>query len=195
MIKNYIFDMGNVLLSFDDDYLLSFYIDNEDDKKIVQKELLRSEEWRRADMGDISDDELLESVLKRIPERLHESASNVFLNWHHLMEPVKYAEEYIKQLKAEGKRVFVLSNAPLRFSDLEKSYPSIFSLFDGIVVSAREKAVKPDDKIYKILLERYNLNPSECFFYDDLEANIEGAKRNGIDGEIFKGDFEKYIKR
>lgn len=194
MIKNYIFDMGNVLLSFDDDYLLSVYLDNDKDRKFVHKELIHSEEWARADRGDISEEELLESVLKRMPDRLKKSAREIYLNWHLLMKPIKGAKEYVEQLKNDGKNVYVLSNAPLRFAELEKIHSDMFSLFDGIVVSARERTVKPEDKIYQILLSRYSLNPAECYFYDDLEANVEGARRNGIDGEIFKGDFTKYLR-
>ena len=116
------------------------------------------------------------------------------MNWHKLMKRIPGAVEYIKQLKSEGKKVYVLSNAPLRFAELEKLYPDIFSLFDGIVVSAREKTIKPEDRIYRILLERYNLKPEECYFYDDLQENIDAAKRNGIDGEVFTGDFTSKLK-
>ena len=58
MYKNYIFDMGNVLLGFDDDRLLSAFIDDEDDKKLIEKELIWSEEWRLGDKGLIDEDEL-----------------------------------------------------------------------------------------------------------------------------------------
>ena len=90
--------------------------------------------------------------------------------------------------------MYVLSNAPLRFSELEKLYSELFSLFDGIVVSAREKTIKPEDKIYQVLLERYSLKPEECYFYDDLQENIDAAKRNGIDGEVFMGSFLHLLK-
>jgi len=189
MYKNYIFDMGNVLLGFDDERLLSAFIEGQDDKKLVEKELIWSEEWQLGDKGLIDEDEFLSRVLARLPERIHKGATDVYLNWHKMMIPIPGALDYVRKLKKEGKKVFVLSNAPLRFSELEKLYPELFPLFDGIVVSAREKTVKPEDRIYQILLERYSLNPEECYFYDDLQVNIDAAKRNGIDGEVFKGSF------
>lgn len=194
MYKNYIFDMGNVLLGFNDERLLSAFIDDEDDKKLVEKELIWSEEWQLGDKGLIDEDEFMIRVNARLPERLHGQAELVYKNWHKMMLSIPGAFEYVKQLKGEGKRVFVLSNAPLRFSELEKLYPELFSLFDGIVVSSREKTIKPEDRIYQILLERYSLKPEECYFYDDLPVNIEAAKRNGIDGEVFKGSFLPMLK-
>ncbi|MBE6835368.1 MAG: HAD family phosphatase [Ruminococcaceae bacterium] len=194
MYKNYIFDMGNVLLGFNDERLLSAFLDDEDDKKLVEKELIWSEEWQLGDKGLINEEEFLSRVLARLPERLHEGATKVYLNWHRLMDPIPGALDYVKQLKKEGKKTYVLSNAPLRFSELEKLYPELFSLFDGIVVSAREKSIKPEDKIYRVLLERYSLNPAECYFYDDLQCNIDGAKKNGIDGEVFRGSFLHLLK-
>ena len=194
MYKNYIFDMGNVLLGFNDERLLSSFLTDEWDKKKVEQELIWSEEWQLGDKGLIDEDEFLRRVLARLPERIHEGATNVYLNWHKLMDPIPGAIDYVKQLKSEGKKVYVLSNAPLRFAELEKIYSELFSLFDGIVVSAREKTIKPEDRIYQILLERYDLKPEECYFYDDLQVNIDAAKKNGIDGEVFKGNFLPYLK-
>ena len=178
MYKNYIFDMGNVLLGFNDERLLSSFLTDEWDKKKVEQELIWSEEWQLGDKGLIDEDEFLRRVLARLPERIHEGATNVYLNWHKLMDPIPGAIDYVKQLKSEGKKVYVLSNAPLRFAELEKIYSELFSLFDGIVVSAREKTIKPE----------------ECYFYDDLQVNIDAAKKNGIDGEVFKGNFLPYLK-
>ena len=60
-------------------------------------------------------------------------------------------------------------------------------MFEGIVVSGEEKMVKPNPEIYKVLLDRYQLNPSECIFIDDRQANVDGAEKVGIKGVLFQG--------
>ena len=60
------------------------------------------------------------------------------------------------------------------------------SLFEGVVVAGIEKEVKPEPRIYHILLDRYNLKPEESIFIDDEEANIATARRLGMHGIVFK---------
>ena len=57
---------------------------------------------------------------------------------------------------------------------------------DGMVVSGYEGVQKPDERIYKILLERYNLRPEETVFFDDLIENVIAARELGIHGILFK---------
>ena len=68
-----------------------------------------------------------------------------------------------------------------------------FSLCSGIIISAYEHVLKPDKKIYRLLLERYNLNAEECFFIDDREENIIAGEKIGIKGHVLNR--EKYGTR
>lgn len=110
-----------------------------------------------------------------------------------IYKPIPACIEILKQLYKERKsnkrrhKLFVLSNMDnemMKF--LQQQYPEIFSLFDGIVYSAQIESLKPDKKIYKELLNRYNLNPKETYFIDDQEENIEGAKAVGINSILYK---------
>ena len=65
--------------------------------------------------------------------------------------------------------------------------------FEGTVVSALEKCVKPDRRLYEILLNRYDLKPEECLFIDDLRANCDGAERAGMTAYCYDGDYEKLV--
>jgi len=78
----------------------------------------------------------------------------------------------------------VLSNMSREFIDFLRRFP-VYGLFDGEVVSCEEHTVKPEPRIYEILLERYGLTPSETLFIDDREANIEAAAALGIHGFLF----------
>ena len=62
--------------------------------------------------------------------------------------------------------------------------------FDGILFSAPIHMAKPDQEIYEYFFRKFDLNPSECFFIDDLEKNTQGAKDAGMDGIIFTGDIQ-----
>ena len=63
--------------------------------------------------------------------------------------------------------------------------------FEGIVVSADLHIIKPDARIYRYLLDTYHLNPEECLFLDDVEANVEGAKAVGMQSLRFHNNYDE----
>ena len=90
-------------------------------------------------------------------------------------------------------KIYMLSNAGDQFPAVLENRP-FYPLFDGFVVSAHEKLAKPDPRIYRRLCERFDLKPEECFFIDDIEANILGAASIGMQGIVFDGDYKKARK-
>jgi HAD superfamily hydrolase (TIGR01509 family) len=102
---------------------------------------------------------------------------------------------FIKKCKNEGHRVYGLSNWDAEsFALLKKQYPELFDLFDGIVVSGEVKANKPHANIYQILLNRYQLKPENCWFIDDQQENIDGARKLGINAVRHTSSFPALIK-
>jgi|SRR4030095_11539045 len=92
---------------------------------------------------------------------------------------------FIKKCKNHGHQVYVLSNWDAEsFELLQKKYPHLFSLFDGIIISGNVNALKPDKKIYQTLITRYELNPEDCWFIDDQQENINAARELGINGVV-----------
>ena len=189
MIKNIILDMGNVLLVYDPELYVE-KLCRKEAREIILKELFLGPDWPKQDLGLIDKPELFELVSKRVPEAFHEDLKNVIFGWSKYMKPVKGASEFLLRMKAAGYRLFVLSNAGFDFHDY---FPSAYDigLFDGIVVSCDRHFIKPDPKIYRYLLETYELDPSECLFIDDMQRNIDGAEACGIRGCLFTGDFNK----
>lgn len=190
MIKNVIFDMGNVLLSYNPDVCLRRFVEREEDRKIIKKELFEGPEWAEGDLGLLTDEGRFDRVSKRVPERLHEELKRCAVDWPVCMDAVSGAKEFLSYVKEKGYKIFVLSNASSSFYDY---FPEFMPLdyFDGMVISCDIHIVKPDMRIYKYLLEKYGLKAEECFFMDDLPANVEAAKKAGINGAVFKGDFEE----
>ena len=93
--------------------------------------------------------------------------------------------DLLKELKFMGYGIYGLTNWSAEKIGYAFANYSFFSLFDGIVVSGVEKVVKPDRKIYEILLERYSLKPGECVFIDDNQDNVDMAKVLGINAIRF----------
>ena len=93
----------------------------------------------------------------------------------------------LEELKGLGYGLYLLSNATVRQPEYFPDIPGS-QFFDGAVISAHWKVLKPEREIYEILFREYGLDPSECFFVDDLNINVEGALCAGMDGYVFDGD-------
>ena len=187
--------MGNVLLTYVPEVSLDKYCPDEESKRIIMREFFNSEEWRLCDKGDISIDEKYELVKKRIPDEYQEAFKNCCYHWDICMHPLPGAPDFIRKVKDSGKGLYVLSNAAPDFYDyFPRNYD--MSIFDGILVSSDHKMLKPDRKIYELLMYKYTLDPAECIFVDDLQENVDGAVKCGIYGYRFDGDYaalDRYV--
>lgn len=188
MLKNIIFDMGNVLLSFNPEISLNLFCNTEKAKNIIRKELFEGPEWIQGDYGIITNAERFEPVSKRIPKEHHEELYKCVMGWDVCMKPVPGAKEFCEAVKEKGYRIYVLSNACSAFHDYFPRFaPEEY--FDGVMVSSDVHMIKPECRIYEHFLKTYSLIPEECLFIDDREENIAGAEKAGIKGYVFKGEF------
>lgn len=183
MIKNIIFDIGNVIINYNQKKIISNFTDKEDEIKYIFDEIFNSPEWTLMDLGDITNDGAIEIINKRNTFK-YEKLTQEFLNEWYKKQPInRDIVEIAKILKKNGYNLFVLSNmANLTYEYFKND--EFFSLCTGIVISAHEHVKKPDEKVYRLLLERYNLNAEECLFIDDDDSgkNYETANRIGIKG-------------
>ena len=194
MVKNLIFDMGQVLIHWTPDLYLSHYDLKEEDRQLLKAELFGGVEWVQLDRGSISEEDATDAVCARIPRRLHNIAEELITEWwRQPMRPVDGMAELIAQLKWKGYGIYLLSNAGLPLRNYFRWIPSA-SYFDGLMVSSEEKMVKPHYEIYYALFERFDLKPEECFFIDDSPLNVEAAACCGMAGTVFKGDITR-LKR
>ncbi|MEK1830566.1 HAD family phosphatase [Priestia megaterium] len=175
MIKNIIFDIGNVLLNWKpEEYLKQKGI--ESDKILeVHNELFKSEEWGMLDKGAITEEEAKNIIINRSSEN-RDLIKLAFDNWYEMFTPIEDSVAILKNVKNAGYKVYYLSVFHLlAFKHVTRRY-SFFELFDGGVASYEAKQVKPEEGIYKLLIEKYTIKPEESIFIDDSEANIEAAK-------------------
>lgn len=193
MIKNIIFDLGNVVLKLRWDIVLDKYSDNIEDKKLLNKVIFESEEWQKLDEGTIAKSNAIHVMLSKLPERLHNSCIGIMNDWQEGFIINTEILEFIDSLKTNGYKTYILSNAPLDVPEyLEKN--NLNKYFDGKIISAEEKIAKPDRKIYELILNRFSLIPDECLFLDDKPENIGGAISCGINGYVFDyNNFDKFL--
>ena len=197
MIKNIVFDFGQVLVHFDPDYMTGKYIQDKDDLRLVSDIVFDRLYWDKLDSGDITDDEVVEAVKKRLPERLWESAENIYRNWIYNIPEIEGMREIVERLYSNPDiNLFLLSNISKGFAEHKDEIP-ILKYFKNCVFSATCGHTKPNKDIYEYLCNTYSLIPNEMLFIDDSIKNITGAKAFGINGYLFDGDVEKlneYIK-
>ena len=115
---------------------------------------------------------------------------DITLNPEHLADitaPISPMVQLAKQLKQNGYKLFLLSNLATEHYDvLQAKYPEIAELFDGIIISAHVKMLKPHKQIYQHLLETYDLKPQECIFKKKKKENVDAAQQCGITGITHK---------
>lgn len=194
MIKNVIFDMGQVLIHWTPELYLSYYDLTEEQRELLRTELFCSVEWVQLDRGSISEEDAADAVCARLPRKLHGIAEELITGWWRLpMQPVDGMAELIAQLKSKGCGIYLLSNAGLPLRRYFRWIPGS-EYFDGLMVSSEEKLIKPHCDIYRTLFERFDLKPEECFFIDDNPLNVEAAACCGMAGTVFRGDVNR-LKR
>lgn len=182
MIKNVVFDLGGVVVGRDFENLAKLAGD--------AFSFLAGHEfpayWHDFDAGLYTREEV--AVLLANDRKCSiDEAQDKIQKLLELLQEVPETREFIKELKAEGKRTFVLSNMSPEFYAHLKQF-EVFKYFDGEVVSGYEHINKPDPRIYQILLERYNLNPAETLFADDKPVNTAAAAEFGIHTVTFGND-------
>lgn len=187
MIRNIVFDMGQVLIRFDREYFLRRLDLTAEDRKLLLNEVFLSVEWARMDWGSLTDAQAARSVCARLPRRLHEAATSLVMEWERPILPIEGMYELIEELKGAGYGIYLLSNASFRQKDYWPDIPC-HRFFDGTLISSDVGSIKPERAIYEAFLEKFSLRAEECFFVDDLPANVEGARRCGLSGAVFHGD-------
>lgn len=190
MIKNIVFDMGNVLLDYNPEVSLSMYVNDDKDRNIIRKELFGGKEWLLRDRGVMTDDEAFESIKKRVDKRLWKPLRDCLDNWQICMKPLPGAIEFVEKMRVDGYKIFILSNASTLFYEYFPNFKPL-EYFDGIVISADVHMLKPEKEIYNYFLEKYELNPEECIFIDDRLDNVQGAIDAGMKAVRFKGNFDE----
>ncbi len=189
MIKNIIFDLGNVLISFRP----SEYFDKknypETTKNKILTDIFGSQEWLMLDNGNINTQTAIEAIsLKSTLNK--EEITHIFNLRTDLMFPLDMNVRLLPGLKKQGYKLYFLSNFPMDIFEEVKNGYYFFKYFDGGIISAEAKFSKPDSKIYSILLNKYSIIPEESLFIDDIEINVRAAEALKMNGLVTFGSLD-----
>lgn len=185
MIRNIIFDIGNVLTDF---RWREFLQDKGFDEAMIDRiarASVMSPYWNEFDRGEWEQDKIMAEFIKNDPEieqELHIAYDNV----RGMVTPRDYAIPWIKELKAKGYGVYYLSNFSYKAYVECADALDFLPYTDGGILSYRDKVIKPGKEIYDLLLSRYGLKAEESVFLDDTMKNVEAARAYGFYGICFR---------
>ena len=185
MIKNVIFDIGNVLTDFRWAEFLADKGFSEEEIRRIAKASVLSPVWPELDRGVWSFEEVMAGFVKNDPE-MEEEFHRAYDDMTDIVTIRDYAIEWVKSLKKQGFSVYYLSNFSQKIEkECEKAL--VFRKeMDGGILSWKDKLIKPDPEIYKLCLTRFELKPEESVFVDDTAVNVEAANELGIHGIVFQ---------
>jgi putative hydrolase of the HAD superfamily len=201
MIKSVIFDIGMVLVDFTwEKAFYDFGLEGEAFEKVANA-TVRHPGWLELDRGSITKEEAIEIFSKEAPE-YREHIERIYMELVNMLKQYDYAIPWIRELKERGYKVYILSNwSKPAYEACKDNALSFLPLVDGAIFSYQELLVKPDQKIYERICTRYEIDPKEAVFLDDVIKNIEGARAYGLHAIHFqsyeqaKVELEELLKK
>ncbi|MBI2792636.1 MAG: HAD family phosphatase [Gammaproteobacteria bacterium] len=191
LIKNIVFDVGNVLVRYDPHFIINAAFPGHQDPAELVHGIFKHQTWYELNLGHISEQEALLEYHARLGIDLG-SLQMMAQIVKESLTPIPGSIEMLKQLHASHPLFALTDNTHEIMAYLQQRY-DFWPLFKGIVVSAKVGYLKPSNEIFQHLLTTYQINPQETVFIDDLARNVEGAKMLGIHGIQFENT-EQCIK-
>ena len=188
MIKNVIFDFGQVMIRFDPAYMVGCEAKDAEDAALLEAVVFDRLYWDPLDAGTITDEDAVAAMKTRLPARLHDVAERIYYGWIYRIPEIDGMRDLVRRLREDyGLRTFLLSNISAYFAKHSSEIPCLTE-FDTCFFSAVLGMTKPNREIYEHLCTSMGINKEECLFIDDSPLNIRGAEAYGIKGYLFDGD-------
>lgn len=185
MIKNIVFDIGNVILNFNIDEVLNKYTPDKKFRKFIKENIINSPEWlgyALIDTGYVKVEDAIKIICDRtnhVNDFIVKDFWTTYINYAFIDNRVL---DLLSKLKAKGYKIYLLSNINPYTYDFIKENSNLFTIVDGYVLSYQIHMVKPYRGIYEELLKKYSLIPNETLFIDDNVRNIKTALSLKIKG-------------
>jgi putative hydrolase of the HAD superfamily len=191
MIKNIVFDLGNVLLDYDPRRIVNAVFKDPQEQTLLFTEIFQSEGWRLLDQGLLTFEEHTRNLSSRYPQHAEE-IDWLLSHWQEDVPPIPGMHELLGKLSNAGFFLFLLSNANTR-NYTYQDYSPLFDLFSGLTFSSELHLLKPEIEIYNTFCQIHSLVPAECLFIDDKIENVQGAISAGWQAYQFIGVKELII--
>ena len=201
MIKNIVFDVGKVLVSYEPDLYMEHILGfDKRTRDAVNAAMFQNPLWEESDRGALSTEELIRGFMNQNPfyeKEILEAHRNV----GKCIELFPYVIEWMTDLKKRGYHLYILSNYAEYTFEQTKEKMALLPFMDGTVFSYECKWIKPEKEIYEYICSKYQLKPEECVFLDDRQLNVEGAQKAGWKGIVFenyqqaRGDLNQLLEK
>jgi len=178
-MMNIIFDVGNVICEWNPGKIVAQIINDPDRHQEILELIFRHNDWHELDKGSITLVEAIANATARCtlePEKiaaLYNGTPASLLTMPSMVET-------IHDLSSRGFHLYVLSNMQKHCWEYLTANYNFWTLFTGIVVSYRVNLIKPDPKIFRYILEKYDLKPANTLYLDDTIENINAANKFGL---------------
>lgn len=185
MIKNVIFDIGNVMVRWSPEEIIRLTFGDDADIPSIRAKVFQSEVWRDYNLGNMTQRQVLDSLIKQFG---FSSIQMERLCYYLMTTQIQIfgQNQLLQRLKDAGFGVYALTDNVIEIVNYLKEKYDFWELFDGSVVSDDVHLLKPQPEIYLHLLDTYQLTAQECVFTDDVSRNIRGCEAVGIHGIVFE---------
>lgn len=190
---NYVFDFGAVLVTWQPVDLMAECFPQQADSSAHAGHLAHAvfghADWQSYDRGTLTMDEVIARTSARLGLDVQRFAALVGSIGQRLL-PMADSIAWLAQLKAQRDagqdvRLYFLSNMPVDYARALEREHAFVGWFDGGIFSGDVGAIKPEAAIYQLLQERYQLQPQQTVFFDDLLGNVQAARAQGWHGVQF----------
>lgn len=193
MIKNIVFDIGGVLADYRlKEFLFAKGFDELTIKRIIKASIM-SPYWEQFERADITEEEALQAFTSLDPE-IGDDIRKAYSNVNGMLTIRAFAVDLIKKIKEIGFKPYYLSNYSKKAFDECSDSLAFMDFMEGGVLSFQARLTKPNPEMYKLFLEKFNLNAEECVFVDDTAENVEVAKTLGFKGIVYES-YDETIKQ
>lgn len=194
-MRNIIFDFGNVLVEWHPERVYGEYFGDEAKAWWFLRHVADLDWRQRIDAGE-SQDACIAELKARQPEYA-EAIELYRSHWREMLTgEMPGMRELLIELRVKGYEIYGLTNWSMETFPEAREHFGILQLIDRYVVSGAERLVKPDPRLFRVLLDRYGLKAEECTFVDDNPDNVAAARALGMEGIVFHGaeDLRKQLK-
>lgn len=184
MIKTFIFDLGNVIVSFDHNKIAARLRNAcEHESDVIFGKAITSPLVQQYNLGKITSAEFFEAVSRELGLQMDFHDFSEAWNCTFAPEPL-VSEQFIETLAKKYKLLLLSDTNELHFDYIRERFPAL-DHFDDFVLSHKAGAAKPSAEIFQAVVKIADCAPEECFFVDDIEINVEGARKVGINALQF----------
>ncbi len=190
MIRNIVFDMGDVLMHFRPLEACRALLADETDAQVLFNAYFGGPEWAEVDRGGLDGDAFTQTVKALLPQRLHPAVDTLYRGMpENVLFPIDGMAELIDGLLQRDMHLYLLSNAGHFMHRRQDVIPRI-DRFHGVLFSSQKGIVKPDHRLYRQFESRFGLKSEECLFIDDRDDNVQAAIDCGWQAYRFQGNVQ-----